>query len=355
MSRLIAALVCVLSATFALAQSFDRANPNFRLSFPRDHGSHPSFQTEWWYLTGHLFGQGAEIFESTPSYGFQLTFFRRALAASNAANRFDQYFFAHAGLSDINAAEFLKARRSARSGLGLANASEESLNISIADWSLLSQGQELRIKFSLDRSTSLELNGKMPAVVPQGIAGYSIKAECTDCASHYYSIPRILLSGSIERSGRRQEVHALAWLDHEFMSNALSSNQTGWDWFSVSIKDGPDLMLFRMRSKEKSDFWSGALIQDGVARQLEKDEFQVRELAKWRSVHSAAVYPSGWQIEVPKAHIDLTLTALLQDQEQREEKPASPVYWEGAVQDLKNHALGYVELTGYVGELGGKL
>ena len=349
-------LILVLP-TRALADTavaaFETASPEYTFSFPRDHGAHFGFQTEWWYLTGHAVLKDQRLFSQPSRFGFQLTFFRRSLAALQTG-RFNQYFFAHAGLSDPADAKFLSARRSARSNLGLADASGERLSVFIKDWRLESTDNALELDYSIDRNNSLKLSAILPPPSLQGEAGYSRKGISAGSASQYYSIPRIFLNGTITRAGIEHQVNALGWLDHEFMSNALSSDQLGWDWFSVSLKSGIDLMLFRMRSKTGDDYWSGSIIKDGVVRSLNAAEFTVRQLGSWSSPASGAVYPAGWKLDLPSAAISLQLKPIMADQEQRAQPLAAPVYWEGAVQDIEAEAIGYVELTGYAAEIGAK-
>ena len=358
-SKLIFLLLLVLSAqNYSFAQQlstvFEKASSDYRLSFPGDHGAHLGFQTEWWYLTGHAVIKGQPLFSQPSRFGFQLTFFRRALSPQGGA-RFNQYFFAHGALSDPEAAEFLSARRAARSNLGLADASTDSLNVFINDWKIGASDNNLQLEYAIDAANSVKLSGKMPNPVPQGEAGYSRKGPRPDSASHYYSIPRIALSGTVVRAGVAHQVSALGWLDHEFMSNALAANQAGWDWFSVTLKNGDDLMLFRMRSDSGDDYWSGSIIKSGVARVIGRDEFSIKEIGSWKSTKSGATYPSGWKIILPSENISLELRPILEDQEQHDSHRAGPSYWEGAVQDLEAEAIGYVELTGYDAKLGAKL
>lgn len=352
---LFALLTCV--SVEAQIANFESAKPNYSLRFPRDHGNHQNFQTEWWYLTGQGVSQGKELFQDLSDFGFQLTFFRRALTAETIAEniKFNHYLFAHAALTDVANSKFLTARRSARSDLGIAFSSEEVLNVSIADWKMSGDNNILDLYFAPDADTNVQLKGQMGVIVPQGHNGYSLKTAGDCCASIYYSIPRIKLKGEIVRHGEAKAIEVVAWLDHEFMTNALTKDQKGWDWFGISLKNNTDLMLFRMRSASAQDFWAGTIVKNGVATRLEAKEFSVDEVASWRSPLDSTLYPAGWKIKIPHEGIDLNMQPLIPNQEQFDPESKRQRYWEGAVQDVASQALGYVELTGYADQMGGQL
>ena len=202
---------------------------------------------------------------------------------------------------------------------------------------------------------------KTPDLHGQG--GYSRKSEVSDAASYYYSLPRLNTLGTITVDGRQLRVTGESWMDHEFFSRGLAPNLTGWDWFSLQLDDGWEVMLYLLRQQDGSvdQASSGTLIDPaGRARHLNLADFTVKPTTSWTSPHTQTKYPAGWEIIIPGAGYRLTLTPTLPDQEIRSQAPAKVTYWEGQVkiEGVKNGApvagLGYAELTGYAGGLGGR-
>ena len=409
-------LFCSLAS--AESQSFERAAAGRVLSFPLDHGMHPSFQTEWWYFTGQLFDESGKPFQDPASYGFQLTFFRRAAevsatqaSASQAARKLTgaggpvpgaaaQLYLAHAALSVLNDSplkgsvpdgRFTYSKRLSSGPLGLAGASPAGLRVWNREWKAEMMGDAIVLEFSVPAETaegkagSGEVEVRLVARITedpvlQGDKGYSPKGSCQGCASFYYSYPRLELTGHIKRGESYQRVHGIGWMDHEFMSNALSPNQVGWDWFSFNTKDGSSVMLFQLRDKQgQPDFASGTIVNrsPGKERQvhvLGKDDFTIQVLDTWKSPKTQGQYPSRWRIRVPSAGFDTEVVVRLSNQELVFDGPISGgtvsdgtvsdgtvsegqgkrgvAYWEGAVSNLDNSVLGYVEMTGYAGSMG---
>ncbi|MGH7256805.1 MAG: lipocalin family protein, partial [Nitrospiraceae bacterium] len=130
----------------------------------------------------------------------------------------------------------------------------------------------------------------------------------------------------------------------------------GWDWFSLQLNDGRDLMLYQLRRGDGSadGASSGTIIEaDGKATFLSPAEFTIKPLSTWTSPNSNARYPSRWRLTCPTLHLDVEITPLLADQELVTRRSTQVTYWEGAVQvrgtatspTVMGH--GYVELTGY--------
>jgi len=200
--------------------------------------------------------------------------------------------------------------------------------------------------------------------VIHGIDGISQKGPSTGNASHYYSLCRLDTSGQIVVGGESFEVTGLSWMDHEFGTSFLDDEQIGWDWFSIQLEDGRDLMLFEIRRKDGSvdPRSSGTLIEsDGAPIHLGHEEFSLLPLQKWQSSASGATYPIGWAVEVPRFGLHLDVTAAVEDQELRTPESTGVTYWEGSVTtegrfgDKKVRGRGYLEMTGYadqgIGEL----
>ncbi|HWP34353.1 MAG TPA: lipocalin-like domain-containing protein, partial [Thermodesulfobacteriota bacterium] len=345
------------SAPFA----YRPALPGYRYAFPRDHGAHEAYRTEWWYYTGHLEASGGRRF------GFQVTFFRLGLRDQvNPANpsrwRPDNLYFAHVALSDLTGRRFRFWHRTSRAGPGLAGAAEGRYEVFVGDWRawLAADGRTHRLAVAVpaprvgvppELALDLSLVPAKPPVI-HGRDGVSQKAEGPGRASHYYSLTRLRVSGTLAASGPPRPVTGQAWMDHEFGSNQLTEAQVGWDWLSLQLDDGSELMLYRLRLRDggTEPASSGTLVRpDGSWEHLPLTAFRLTPLGTWTSPASGARYPVRWRVEVPAHGIDLLVEPLLEDQELRTEGLVGVTYWEGAVAARGRPAggRGYLELTGY--------
>ena len=335
------------------SDGFKRAQPGDVLAFPDDYGPHPDYQIEWWYYTGNL-----ETDEGR-HFGFQLTFFRRALVppeeriSRSSVWSTDQVFLAHFALSDVAGEKFYAFERYSRGAAGLSGASADPYHVWLYDWEVEQIAPD---RYTLDASQEnvkirLELNDVKGPIL-HGERGYSQKGPQPGNASYYFSQTRLESSGEIQIGEQSYPVSGLSWMDHEFSTNALTVNQVGWDWFSLQLDDGSELMVFQIRRADGSidPFSSGTLIEaDGSVHSLAQTGFSIQPLETWRSPHSGGVYPSAWKITLPEFDLSLDLKPYLDDQELR----LTLTYWEGAVQVSGARAGaalrgdGYVELTGY--------
>lgn len=316
------------------------------LEFPRDHGAHPKFRTEWWYITGWLRDAQREL-------GFQITFFRsRPRVAENISSAFapKQLLFAHAALADPRSPRLIHEQKAARAGFGLAEAREDSTNVFIGDWSLRLEGETYRAKIAA-REFTLDLNftATQPLLL-QGENGYSRKGPEPQQASHYYSRPHLAVSGVLEQAGRPAAVRGTAWLDHEWSSEYLAAAAAGWDWVGVNLDDGSAVMAFRIRGKDGGVFWAGGAVRsaDGAVRILKPDEVRFEPLRHWRSPRSGAKYPIAMRVWA--GDLEFMLEPLLADQELDTRGSTGTLYWEGAMfvrAEGDNVGRGYLELTGY--------
>jgi predicted secreted hydrolase len=343
------------------SEDFQPARPGRVFQFPRDHGAHPEFKTEWWYYTGHLKSTEGE------SFGYQLTFFRVGLRKpdpqARSAWRADTVYFAHLALTDPHRQVFAFREKAQRGAMGLAGAREDRLEVWINDWRLWSLGEKHHLKAQKEGiGLDLVLTPLKPPVL-HGEGGYSRKAAAAEAASYYYSIPRLATRGKLIIGNRTLEVTGTSWFDREFSTSQLAPNQVGWDWFSLQLSDGADLMLYAMRLKDGSlDPASAGTLVDaqGQARHLTLADFNIKATGTWKSPHSKATYPSGWQISLPGAGYTFTVQPSLADQELQTGETSPITYWEGQVNiqgTNKQQAItgqGYVELTGYAGSLGGR-
>jgi len=325
---------------------FKRVQMPREFKFPQDLGPHPEYQTEWWYYTGNLSSKDGRDF------GYQLTFFRRALSPfqinreSNWST--NQIYFAHFALSDIESGRFYSSERWSRGALGLAGAESDPFRVWIDNWSIEGEGDNFKLKAN-DGPVSIELTMKfMKPAVLQGDKGLSHKSGEPGNASYYFSQTRIDTSGSILIDGSEFKVRGLSWLDREWSTSALGENQEGWDWFSIQLDDGREIMLYQLRLKDGGvdNYSSGSFIEkDGAVTQLKADDFNIKVLDTWKSSKTGIEYPSKWRISIPKHDIKLTVIPFIPNQELL----VSFIYWEGAVKISGEgfSGKGYVELTGY--------
>ena len=353
-------------------------------SFPADHGPHPEYRNEWWYITGNLDAETGERF------GFELTIFRFSLipqtaneeprAAESSAWTGEQVFIGHFAITDVDNDQFHIAQRYARGSLGLAGAQSSPFRVWLEDWSIETAGariagdpghdkrdpvgaasaaittnDELAIPWRIraaDENIAIDLS-LVPLKPPilNGINGLSQKSSQPGNASYYYSMSRLQTEGTLGVDGIDYAVTGLSWLDREWGSSALSKDQHGWDWFALQLSDGSDLMFYNLRRIDGSQdsHSAGTWIRaDGRAFPLTRDDVAVDVKEYWDSP-SGGRYPMEWQIEVAPLALNLHVNPVLKAQE----LSTNVRYWEGAV-DAKGQRAGneltgrgYVELTGY--------
>jgi predicted secreted hydrolase len=349
--------VTLLAAPTSRAADFAPVVPGRTWSFPRDHGAHPDFKTEWWYFTGHLSDPSGRTF------GFQWTVFRSAVAPEAAPSsgeasawRASQLYFGHAAVSDLEPRRFFYAEEAARGALGLAAASPEKFQIHLPGFAAKPDDGLWRLQA---HRGDLDLELSMPAppeVLPHGQAGYSPKAEESGYASYYYSVPRLPLHGSIRIQKRSYTVTGEAWMDHEFGSGQLASHQSGWDWLGLPLGGKAALMVYRLRDRRdpQRDFLSGTYVDgDGNAHPLKGSDLRLTASAPWRSPRTGATYPLEWRVEIPAQGVELRVTAAFPDQELDTRRSTQVIYWEGSVTvkgkiaELAVDSRGYLEMTGY--------
>ena len=334
---------------------YKRAIEPWDWDFPRDHGAHPDFQTEWWYYTGNL------ATDTGRRFGFQFTVFRRAIAPQASASlsefRTDQVYMAHFTISDIQGERFYHDQRFSRGGAGLAGATTEPrYRVWLEDWGVNAENDAAtvqRIRAESDGfSVDLTLRQtKAPAL--QGDNGLSQKSGEAGNASYYYSLTRMRTSGTVTVGGDRFVVAGNTWMDHEFSTSALGDEAQGWDWFGLILDDDTELMIGQIRQGDGGvEPAFGGLFIDaaGDTRYLEAQDFTIQVTDTWRSPHTGATYPARWKVEIlGDGGFALDVTPLLADQELHE---GDIKYWEGAVRvDGGKSGYGYAELTGYVGTM----
>ena len=346
-------------APIELGQSgqWQQALPGYQFNFPGDHASHPEYKIEWWYYTGNLkSGQGER-------FGFQLTFFRVGIDPkpenpSRWAVR--DLFIAHLAVTDIMRGRFQFSDRMNRAGVGWAGAATQSYQVWNEDWAARLDDHGKHHLAARDGMIGIDLELE-PGISPviHGQNGISQKGAQPGNASHYYSLTRMPTQGTLSSGGKQHHVEGFSWMDHEFGTSFLEAGQVGWDWFSIQLNDGTDLMLFQLRRSDGSrdPHSSGTLVgPSGESNAIEREEFELRPGIIWMSPHTGARYPTQWQVSIPKRGLQLSAIAALDDQELRTEASTRVAYWEGAIRVDGTHngrrvqGLGYLEMTGYTGK-----
>ena len=332
---------------------FEKALEPRAFVFPGDHGPHPGFRNEWWYVTGNLDGDGGRRF------GFELTIFRFALtptleqAESNW--RSNQVYIAHFAVTDADRERFYAAERYSRGALGLAGASADPFRLWIDDWEMAAvesgQPERWRLRAS-DPEFALDvaLDAAKPPVL-NGVDGLSRKSVEPGNASYYYSITRWRTDGTLRIGDDEFRVSGLSWLDREWSSSALAADQLGWDWFALQLSDGSELMFYNLRKLDGSqdEHSAGTWIDaDGTSRHIDREEIDIVVTDTWDSPEGGR-YPSAWTLTFPGEGLSLDVRPVMADQELF----TTVRYWEGAVdvqgerQGSPIEGRGYVELTGY--------
>jgi predicted secreted hydrolase len=338
------------------SEGWREAAAGYQFRFPADHGSHPEYRVEWWYYTGNLETEGGRRF------GYQLTFFRTGVVPlqknpSRWAVR--DLFMAHFAISDIRSRSFRSFERVNRAGIGWAGADPSSYRVWNEQWEATLEGTNHRLtaddgEFALD----LKLAPRKPEVI-HGLNSISQKGPAAGNASHYYSLSRLETTGRIVVEGESFEVNGWSWMDHEFGTSFLEQEQTGWDWFSIQLEDGRELMLFELRRADGSidPRSSGTLIDsDGRSSHIDFREFTLKPSNGWLSDASGATYPTTWAIDLPAYGISLTAKSAFVNQELSTSESTGVTYWEGSIEVEGNSAgrplrgRGYLEMTGYSGQ-----
>ena len=331
-------------------ERFARATEPRAFSFPADHGPHPEFRNEWWYFTGNLDD------DRDNRFGFELTVFRFSLSPENvesdSAWRTNQVYIAHLAVTDAAGESFSVAQRYSRGAAGLAGAEENAQRIWIDDWTVSRDNDDRWSLRAADESFGIALD-LVPLRDPvlNGEQGLSTKSAEPGNASYYYSLTRLDTSGTLQIGDQVLDVNGLAWMDREWSTSALGSEQVGWDWFALQFDDGSDLMVYQLRNRDgaaapySSGTWAGA---DGSIVQLQAEDIEIEVLDDWQSPRGGT-YPARWNLRIPRVKLDVVVEPVIADQE----LITTVRYWEGAVdvsgsrRGQTSAGRGYVELTGY--------
>jgi predicted secreted hydrolase len=348
------AVVAAMAATPPAQDAWTLASRDYVVRLPQDHASHPDYRIEWWYYTGNLETDRGRRF------GYQVTFFRVGIEkrpSNPSVFAVRDLLMAHIAVTDAEGRRHLFAERLNRAGVGWAGASPRDLRVWNEDWELRTDFGRHRLqardpRFAID----LTLTENRPPVL-HGDRGFSQKGSKPGNATHYYSLTRMPTEGFISVDGERHAVKGDSWMDHEFGTSFLEPDQRGWDWFSIQLADGSDLMMFQLRRADGTvdPQSSGTLAASGrPPKRLAAGDFTLTPGRTWRSPASKGEYPIEWTIAVPGEALDLTVRPVIDAQELS--GPRSGVsYWEGAIDVEGTRAgkpisgRGYLEMTGYAG------
>lgn len=322
--------------------------------FPRDHGSHPAFKTEWWYVTGNLRSTGGR------RWGFQITIFRNAIIppGSKDKNRWKvkNLYLLNAAVSDIRRDRFLYFRDLARAGPGICGAKIGSMDVWMKTARITMKGKRLYLTFKgATFSFSLACLSLLPPVL-NGNRGLSQKGPKPGQATYYYSLPALKTRGNLQTPEGSFQVTGISWFDHEFGTSQLGPDQTGWDWVSLHLSDGSHLMVYRIRKTSGTiePTSSATFIEpDGKPTCLYADKFSLVPLPSGESLIHGIRYPLKWQLEITPLRLKLTLSPWMKAQAWLGDRKGGIPYWEGAIQahgqrgEKPVSGEGYLELTGY--------
>ena len=338
------AVVLGLGGKAALAQGFAGLGMNGGgFAFPADHGPHPDYRIEWWYVTTNLM-DAAGI-----AYGAQWTLFRQAMqpGAQQEGWANQQIWMGHAAVTRADTHRY--SETFARGGVGQAGVEPKPFRAWIDSWQM--RGLDpirddsiapLELTASgTDFSYTLRLDADR-ALVLQGDGGYSKKSERGQ-ASYYYSQPYFKVAGSITIDDKPAQVTGRAWMDREWSSQPLTSDQTGWDWLSLHLNEGEKLMLFRLRQADGNDYRSGNwILPAGKTEQLASADIEMTPTA-FTEIEGRKI-PVAWRIAIPRLALSIECSPL----NARSWMATSFRYWEGPISFRGSHGgVGYLEMTGY--------
>lgn len=360
MTRISAMLFAfVLMSSLMAEDAWQPAVAGYKYEFPRDHGNHPQQKIEWWYYTGHLDTREGR------SFGYQLTFFRIGITPKTAIDSpwaVRDLWMTHLAVSDLKTSTYHHDDRLNRAGPGFAGAANGHLQVWNEDWSATQSTNgfgPMMLKASNPKfGLELELIGGKPVVI-HGKEGISQKGVAAGNASHYYSLTRMPTQGVIRLGSEKFEVTGHSWMDHEFGTSFLEPEQRGWDWISLQLDDGSDLMLFQLRRSDGTvdSHTSGTWVPtNGPPIPLTSSDFTLLPAdEKWTSPVTKGQYPMKWRISIPGRQTQLEIRTVFPDQEMLTRSTPGLHYWEGCItaEGLENgktiKGRGYLEMTGYSG------
>lgn len=298
------------------------------VSLPKDDAPHQAGM-EWWYYNGHLKSQSGK------QYSFHYTVF----LLSNLMN----HVVIHASLSNHQSGEHFTAQR--RTGGNSSINTKDHFKFKQGSW--IMEGGDGRDKLKVattEFNFDLDLNSTQAPILygKDGIISLDIAGS-----SYYYSRTRMAISGTIMIDGVTEKVTGHSWFDHQW--GDFSVGLLSWDWFSLMLNNGMDLMIYQLRDKTKKPIlYFGSIMQHGAAEVLTASEFSIQPGKNWTSKKTGITYPVEWTIQVPKKNINISTQSIIKNSEFDARLTSHNIYWEGAVTiDGTHTGLGFMELYGY--------
>jgi predicted secreted hydrolase len=345
----LSAFATFAAAPWAHAVDYPTVTPR-PLVFPRDHGAHPEYRTEWWYLTGWLDAPGL------PSLGFQVTFFRVRTPIAPQDSRFtpQQLVIAHAAIAEFSRGTLLHDQRVQRTGFGLVEASTSDTDLRLDRWRLrrdVPSGAYLGSVPARGFDLAFSAQPTQPLIL-QGSDGFSQKGPHPAQASHYYSQPQLDVQATLGIDGDKRSYRGRGWLDHEWSSSVLDPGAAGWDWLGMNLDDGTALTAFQIRPREPGPplhTYASLRPAGGALQTYGGSAVEFQRASTWKSPRTQAVYPVAQRLRV--AEREFLTRPLMTDQELDSRTSTGAVYWEGASELLEGDrrvGRGYLEMTGYV-------
>lgn len=315
-------------------------------TFPKDHGMHPTFDSEWVYVTGHLTDETGTL------HGFQVTFFRHQLTQipdSTSPWNSPHLYTAHFAFTNGDTGAFKHYETMGRENSSTAYGQRNHLNVFIRDWKIEMNGHKMVIDIRTDDGHFTLFLAPTKPIIFHGDNGKSYKSSQKNY-SYYYSMPRLEGHGTYTSGSNTYAfTSASAWMDREFFNNLLDSKQIGWDWFSLQLDSGEDIMVFQVRSNDGSTYKSGTYIaKDGTTQSLNNKDIELIPIDYWVSEKSQHRYPIEWQINLVSLNKSFTVSARFQNQELFNSVPFPFFYWEGqSLVSGSESGRAYLEMVGY--------
>lgn len=337
---------------------FKKATEIREFVFPEDYSAHNEFLTEWWYYTGNLKTDEGRHF------GYQLTFFRRAISGEENTNHpsawnSNQIYLAHFAITDTQEGQHYVTDQIARNANNLSGTKVGPyFSIWLHDWEISQVADDVFLMQAKDDQIEIDFRlENLKNVVLHGENGLSQKGKGLGNASYYFSQTRLETDGKLRIENEWYEVSGLSWMDHEFGTSTLGEEQVGWDWFSIQLDNQSEIMLFQIRNDNGtiSEYSSGAYVDSaGETQHLTNDDFTVQVTDTWKNPKGVE-YPSGWRINIDQPEMDLELTPVIKNQEMDLffQYWEGAVYIEGTINGVEVSGYGYVELTGYAQSMQG--
>jgi predicted secreted hydrolase len=313
----------------------------------KDQGAH-NMPLEWWYTNARLTTADGE------DVSLAFAIFQILLPNGTPfklAHFFPQKMFVgHYSVTSVTHRQF---RFEERSSFALAHprvrvrqgyAKTDALDVGLGDWRLWrSQQGQYRAQFSRHNQdlADLTMTPTRPEVAHAG--GWVGKQETTG-RMYYHSATRCHVAGTL----RGQPVQGIAWLDHQWGGeNGIHDAvfEPRWDWLSINLEDGRDIMAYRLRDAQNQILEQAASVtMPNGANRLER--VAMNPTRHWQAP-TGANYPIAWAVQLEDG-TDLWVESVLDAQELDARITVGHPYYEGAT-NISGDAqgTGFMELPGY--------